>query len=198
MGNMWDERYSQKEYFYGKTPNDFLRIASGLIPKGSDVLCLAEGEGRNAVFLAGQGFNVTAVDFSVVGKEKAMALAFLQNVKIDYLIADLNEFTFPKKIMAVISIWCHLPKELRQTVHAQIEKKLLPGGVFILESYNPKQLEFKTGGPPTIDLLYTEDQIKSDFNSLDWILVQNTERTITEGAGHLGRSSTLQMVGIKT
>lgn len=194
---MWDERYSQTEYFYGKNPNDFLRIASALISKGSDVLCLAEGEGRNAVFLASLGFNVSAVDFSVVGKEKAMSLAASQNVKIDYLIADLNEFTFPKKFTAVISIWCHLSKELRQKVHAQSEKNLLPGGFFILESYNPKQLEFKTGGPPTVELLYTEDQIKSDFNSLDWLLAQNTERTIAEGVGHLGRSSTLQMIGIK-
>lgn len=197
MGNMWDERYSQKEYFYGKNPNDFLRIASALIPKGSDVLCLAEGEGRNAVFLAHQGFKVTAIDFSVIGKEKAMSLAASQNVEIDYLIADLNEFIFPKKFTAIISIWCHLPKDLRQKVHAQTEINLLPGGFFILESYNPKQLEFKTGGPPTVDLLYTEDQIKSDFNSLDWILAQNTERTITEGTGHLGRSSTLQMIGCK-
>lgn len=197
MGNMWDERYSQTDYFYGKNPNEFLTIAAALIPKGAKVLALADGEGRNGVYLAKQGLNITAVDFSVIGKEKAMALAKKENVELDYIIADLNEFKFPQKIDAVVSIWCHLPESLRKKVHKQTEDNLVNGGLFILESYNPKQLEFKTGGPASVDLLYTVDQIKSDFQAMDWILTQNTLKDITEGTGHQGMSSTLQMIGRK-
>jgi SAM-dependent methyltransferase len=197
MGNMWDERYSQTEYFYGTKPNNFLQIASALIPKGADVLCLAEGEGRNAVYLAAQGFNVTAVDFSSIGKEKALVLADREKVKIEYIVCDLNEFIFPKKYAAVLSIWCHLPMKLRQTVHQKAEASLIPGGLFILESYNPKQLENKTGGPSSVELLYRDEDVKKDFNEIEWVLVQNTQRFISEGNGHLGNSSTLQMIGEK-
>lgn len=197
MSEMWDERYSQIEYFYGKNPNNFLQMTSGIIPRGADVLCLAEGEGRNAVYLASQGYNVTAVDFSIAGKEKALTLAKNKNVKIEYLIADLNDFIFPKKFAAVISIWCHLPEDLRRKVHKHVEDGLIPGGLFILESYNPAQLEYKTGGPRSTDLLYTEAQVVSDFQTLEWMLIQNTIRYIDEGTGHSGMSSTLQMIGRK-
>jgi cyclopropane fatty-acyl-phospholipid synthase-like methyltransferase len=194
---MWDERYSQTEYFYGKNPNEFLTIAEALIPRGTNVLAIADGEGRNGVYLAKQGLNITAVDFSTVGREKALALAASQNVKLDYLIADLNEFIFPRKFDAVVSIWVHMPETLRKKVHKQIEENLVKGGLFILESYTPKQLEFNTGGPSSVDMLYTEEQIKSDFDSIEWILAQETLKNITEGAGHLGKSSTLQMIGRK-
>jgi SAM-dependent methyltransferase len=194
---MWDERYSPAEYFYGKNPNDFLRVAAALIPKGSQVLCLAEGEGRNAVFLAELGLKVSAVDFSVVGKEKALALAASKNVSLEYIVADLNEFVFPRKYDAVISIWCHLPQELRKKIHQQSENGLVSSGLFILEAYNPKQLEYKTGGPANIEMLYKENEVKSDFLNMDWILSQNTEKNISEGAGHLGMSSTLQLIGKK-
>ena len=194
---MWDDRYSQSEYFYGKNPNTFLTVAAGLVPKSAVVLCLAEGEGRNAVYLASLGLNVAAVDFSAVAKEKALALATSKNVHIKYLLSDLNEFIFPTNLDAVVSIWCHLPKNLRQTIHRQTEESLVSGGIFILEAYNPKQLEFKTGGPSTVDLLYTEEDIRNDFQHMEWILAQETLQNIKEGTGHSGMSSTLQMIGKK-
>ncbi len=197
MGNMWDDRYSIADYYYGKKVNSFLQVVAGLIPKGGEVLCLAEGEGRNAVYLASLGLNVTAVDFSVIGREKALALAASQNCNIDYLIADLNNFIFPKKFDAVISIWCHLPRELRQKIHKQSEAGLVAGGLFILESYNPKQLEYKTGGPANRELLYTEPEITEDFFEIEWLLSQEAERVISEGTGHAGKSATLQMIGRK-
>ena len=124
-----------------------------------------------------------------------MALAASKNIKIDYLISDLNDFIFPKKFDAVISIWAHMPELLRKKIHKQTEDALVSSGLFILESYNPKQLDYKTGGPASTDLLYTDDQIKSDFHAIDWVISQDTIRNISEGTGHLGMSSTLQMIG---
>lgn len=197
MGNMWNERYSSSEYFYGTNANDFLIVSSGLISKNGHVLCLAEGEGRNAVFLASTGLKLSAVDFSEVGKEKTLKLAAEKKQIIDYTVADLNNYEMPKNLDAVVSIWCHLPLDLRKKVHHNTEEALKSGGLFILESYNPKQLEFKTGGPQNRELLYTDEEIRSDFKNIQWLLVQNTLREIKEGNGHLGGSSTLQMIGRK-
>ena len=152
----WDERYGTAGYFYGTEPNDFLREHCAEIRRGGEVLCLAEGEGRNAVFLARQGFRPLALDQSAVGLGKAMQLAKAQGVHIDTVAADLAAYRIePGRWDGIVSIWCHLPSALRDVVHRQVIAGLKVGGVFLLEAYTPAQLAHGTGGPKDVDLLPT-------------------------------------------
>src|SRR5450631_1297678 len=161
--NPWDERYRVASYFYGADPNDFLREHCGEIPSGGEVLCLAEGEGRNAVFLAARGYRVVAVDQSAVGLRKAEGLAALNDVRITTIQADLAEYRIePDRWDGIVSIWCHLPRPLRAEVYRQVLTGLKPGGVFLLEAYTPEQLRYGTGGPPTADLLVKLKDLRNE------------------------------------
>jgi SAM-dependent methyltransferase len=196
--NPWDSRYGQDGFYYGTEPNDFLVEQAGRIPSGGRVLCLAEGEGRNAVYLATKGFRVLAVDGSKVGIEKARKLASSRGVQIETQVADLSEFQFePGSFDGVVSIWCHLPPPLRSEVHAQSIGALKKGGVLILEAYRPKQLEYKTGGPPVPELMMTREILAHDFAGLDPLVLLETDRMIHEGQGHEGLSAVVQFAGVK-
>ena len=195
--NPWDSRYGQDGFYYGTEPNDFLVEQSRRIPAGGRVLCLAEGEGRNAVYLAGQGFRVLAVDGSKVGLEKAKKLASDRGVEIETVLADLSEFDFEREAYdAVVSIWCHLPPALRTTIHARSIEALKTGGVLILEAYRPKQLEYKTGGPPVPELMMTREILAQDFTALTSLVLEEKDRMIHEGRGHEGLSAVVQFVGV--
>jgi len=192
----WDKRYAVKEYFYGTHANHFITTVTDLIINRANILCVGEGEGRNAVFLARHGFNVTAVDYSVEGKKKALALANQNKVEIDYQISDLENFNFGiKKWDAVVSIFCHLPVEIRADVHKKLEKSLRPSGLFIIQAYNPKQLEFNSGGPKDISMLYDDSMLRDDFKNIEWLKLENSLSEISEGSGHQGLSSVLSGVG---
>ena len=144
----WDERYGTAGYFYGTEPNDFLRGHCAEIRHGGDVLCLAEGEGRNAVYLAQQGLHPLALDQSPVGLAKAVQLAAARGVQLDTLVANLADYQVePGRWDGIVSIWCHLPSALRAVVHRQVVTGLKIGGVFLLEAYTPAQLAHGTGGP---------------------------------------------------
>ena len=196
--NPWDARYGQDGFYYGTEPNDFLVEQSGRIPSGGRVLCLAEGEGRNAVYLAKKGFRVLAVDGSMVGLEKARKLASSRGVEIETQVADLSEFQFePGAFDAVVSIWCHLPPTLRSQVHTQSIGALKKGGVLILEAYRPKQLEYNTGGPPVPELMMTREILARDFAGLEPLVLGETDRMIHEGQGHEGLSAVVQFAGVK-
>lgn len=198
MKNMWNERYRNEEFFYGKEPNDFLKDASKSMPKGSKVLCLAEGEGRNAVYLACQGHEVTAIDLSNIGLEKLQHFAKQKNVEIKTEVADLSEYIIKENYWdAIISIWCHLPSSLRQKVHNNCVKGLKNNGVFILEAYTSKQLEFKTGGPSNIDLLMSEVELRKELSGMHFDIIRELEREIHEGAGHNGMSAVVQIMATK-
>jgi 2-polyprenyl-3-methyl-5-hydroxy-6-metoxy-1,4-benzoquinol methylase len=198
MKEMWDDRYAGQEYFYGTKPNDFLKLSAHLLKPHSNILCMAEGEGRNAIYLASQGHHVTAVDFSETGKSKAQDLAKKRNVDINYLLSDLMDFDFgSNKWDAVVSIFCHLPQAIRYKIHSKVEHSLKTGGVFILEAYTPEQLTQNTGGPKTIDMLYTPDILKKDFSDLKWETLRNNKREVIEGIGHTGLSFVVQAIGIK-
>ena len=147
---MWDERYSEPEYIFGTEPNDFLKEVFDKIPAGGRVLCLAEGEGRNAVFLAEQGYDVIAMDMSEVGLHKALKLACARKVEISTQVADLADYAFGKAQWdGIVSIWAHMPNKIQQQVHTQIAAALKPTGVFILEAYTEQQLDMEAvGGPP--------------------------------------------------
>jgi SAM-dependent methyltransferase len=196
--DQWNERYSDSEYYYGTEPNEFLKQQAHLIKSRGRVLCLAEGEGRNAVYLATLGFNATALDQSEMGLKKLETLARRKGVHVQTIHKDLSEFNIePNQWDAIISIWCHIPRDLRKRVHLLCVNGLVKGGYFILESYFPKQLEYKTGGPPTAELMPSLSELQSDLKELNLIHAAELDRVVQEGRGHHGLSAVVQIVGRK-
>lgn len=194
---MWDERYSTEEFAYGREPNDFLKERVELLPVGR-TLCLAEGEGRNAVFLARRGHSVTAVDQSRVGLEKAERLAQERDVRIETVHADLARFEIvPESWDAIVSVFVHLPPPLRRDVHRDAVSGLRPGGVFLLEAYTPEQLRYSTGGPPVEELMMTLETLEAELEGLEWLHAQELVRDVHEGEFHHGRGAVVQLIGRK-
>ncbi len=194
---MWDQRYAVEEYVYGTRPNDFLASVVDRLPMGR-VLCLAEGEGRNAVFLAEQGFEVTAADSSAVGLEKARKLAGQRGVHIETVVADLAHYEIvPESWDAIVAIFCHLPPPLRRAVHAQAVAGLRPGGAFVLEAYTPAQLQHGTGGPPVVELMMALDGVRDELTGLRFEHAVETERDIQEGQFHAGVGAVVQVLAYK-
>jgi len=194
---MWDQRYASDEYAYGKQPNTFLKQQFHAIPKGN-VLCLAEGEGRNGVFLAQQGYSVVGVDGSSVGRDKAQRLAAEKSVNIDYIVADLAEFPLGESCWdGVVSIFCHLPPVVRQRVLRDVVKALKPQGVLLLEAYTPKQLSFGTGGPPQAEMMMHAEQLREDLVGLTICSLQEIEREVFEGKYHAGIGAVVQLIAKK-
>ncbi len=195
--NKWDKRYSGESFTYGTEPNTFLAEHAHRIPPGN-CLSLADGEGRNGVYLATLGHKITSVDSSQVGLAKAQELARQKGTSLHTVHSDLAEFDFTtESYSGIVSIFCHLPSELRQQVHRNCVAALRPGGVFILECYTPNQIGRGTGGPPIPDLLTTIEDLKQDLQGLEFIVAQETEREIIEGELHSGIGSVAQVVAIK-
>lgn len=194
---IWDERYGVDDYIYGTEPNDFLRDMWQKIPKGR-VLCLADGEGRNSVFLAEQGYQVTAVDASGVGIEKGRRLAVERGVEVESIHADLAEFTIePNHWQGVVSIFAHIPPEARQRIHRQVVEGLVPGGVLVLEAYTPQQLALGTGGPPVPELTMDIDRLTPELSGLQFEKAEEFERDVVEGTHHTGKGAVVQVLAIK-
>jgi SAM-dependent methyltransferase len=193
--NFWNERYGAARYYYGTGPNDFLRERCTSIRAGGEVLCLGEGEGRNAVYLAEQGFRVVAVDQSEVGLRKAEQLATDRHARIETVVADLDGYRIdPQRWDGIVSIWCHLPARLRAAVHGQVVAGLKVGGLFLLEAYTPAQLANGTGGPRTADLLPTLAELRQELAALELVHAEELERVVHEGQGHTGLSAVVQVV----
>lgn len=191
----WDDRYRGEEYAYGREPNEFLRSEAHRIPAGR-VLCLAEGEGRNAVFLASRGHDVTAVDLSAEGLRKTERLARERGVTVTTVQADLATYEAEEGAFSgVVAIFAHLPPAVRRRVHGWVPRALRPGGVFILEAYTPAQLAFDTGGPRDASMLMTLDDLREDLAPLIFEIGREGEREIHEGRLHTGQSATVQIVG---
>jgi SAM-dependent methyltransferase len=191
---MWDQRYDCDEYVYGIAPNDFLVSMAGRL-SGEKLLCLGEGEGRNAVWLAEQGFRVTAVDASAVGLDKARRLARDRGVKIDTVRADLADFPVGSAAWdGVISIFCHLPPDLRADLHRRVVGGLKPGGRFLLEAYTPAQLLLGTGGPPVAELMMRASDLVQELAGLRFLHLEEREREIHEGNLHRGTGAVVQLL----
>ncbi len=189
----WNHRYAQPGWAYGTEPNDFLREVAPRLE--GPVLCLGEGEGRNAVFLAQRGLDVTALDLSPKALEKAQRLAAERGVRLTTLEADLADFALgDAQWGAVISIWCHLPPWLRTRVHRDVVRALKPGGCFVLEAYTPAQLQFDTGGPKRLDLLVAPGELKAELGGLTFERFEVLEREVQEGDWHRGRSAVVQVL----
>ena len=194
---MWDERYSAKEYAYGKDPNQFLEENYQAIPKGR-VLSLAEGEGRNAVFLAKQGYSVTAVDGSEVGLGKAAKLAEENGVEIELIHADLNEYDIGEnKWDGIVSIFYPLPSALRKPLYKKVAAGLKPGSVFLLEAYRPEQLQYGTGGGDSADTMTSKESLLHDLAGLKFIHLIELERNVVEGIYHTGLAAVVQAIAVK-
>jgi SAM-dependent methyltransferase len=194
---MWDERYAEPDYAYGKEPNDFLRSVADRLPPGP-VLCLAEGQGRNACYLAGRGHAVTALDSSAVGLARARALAVERGVEITTLHGDLAVTAIePEAWSGVVAIFCHLPPALRSRVLRGSVQGLRRGGVFVLESYRPEQLELGTGGPRDASLLASLAELRADLEGLELVHAAEVTRDVREGKYHQGLSATVQILGVR-
>lgn len=193
---MWNDRYDVDEYVYGTEPNTFLVEHAAIL--NNPVLSLAEGEGRNGVFLATLGLNVHCVDGSEVGLKKAQALAKSKGVEIQTEVTELGDFS-PKQnhYGGVISISAHLPSAIRARLYPLIEQSLKPGAIIILEAYSESQLTRSTGGPKDLDMLMTIAKIEHEFSNFEVVILRETERVISEGQYHSGQASVIQFVGRK-
>jgi len=194
---MWDERYSSEAYAYGKNPNQFLEENYKVIPKGK-VLSLAEGEGRNAVFLAKQGYIVTAVDSSQIGLEKARKLAEENEVSIELINADLADFDLgDHEWDGIVSIFCPLPSALRKKLHKKVVAGLKTNGVYLIEAYTPEQLKHDTGGGKSVDLMCTKESLSHELIGLKFKHLIELERDIVEGIYHTGVGAVVQAIASK-
>lgn len=194
---MWDERYSVEEYAYGTKPNNFLEEHFNCIPKGQ-VLSLAEGEGQNAVFLAKQGYSVTAVDASLVGLNKARKLAEENGVAVEFIHADLADYDLGKnKWDGIISIFSPLPSSIRKQLHEKVEAGLKQGGVFLLEAYTPDQLKHGTGGGNSVDVMQSKESLTLELAGLKFKHLIELERDVVEGSYHTGIGAVVQAIASK-
>jgi len=191
---MWDERYSAQEYAYGTNPNKFLEANVSTIPKGK-VLSLAEGEGRNAVFLAKQGYSVTAVDSSLVGLNKATKLAEENGVIVEFIHADLAEYDLGEnKWDGIVSIFCPLPSSIRKQLYKKVEAALKRNGVFLLEAYTPAQLKYGTGGGNSVDVMQSKESLSLELAGLKFKHLIELERDVVEGIYHTGIGAVVQAI----
>ena len=192
----WNDRYSDSDYVYGTEPNSFLAENVELL--SSPVLSIAEGEGRNAVFLASRGLSVHAVDGSQIGLDKAIKLAEQSGVNIATQVANLEDYE-PRESAynAIVSIYAHLPSLTRQKLYPLLVRSLKPGGICILEAYSENQRGRGTGGPSDLDLLMTCSKIEYEFAGLEIVLLQEIIRDVHEGKFHTGMASVVQFIGRK-
>jgi SAM-dependent methyltransferase len=193
----WNERFSEPGFAYGTEPNDFLVSVVARIPKGR-LLSLAEGEGRNAVYLAALGYEVTAVDSSSVGLRMAEELAAERGVAIKTSLADGGEFRIePEQWDGIMAFYCHVPSSIRMPLHRAVVRGLKPGGMFALEAFSKEQIGNETGGPKSLDMLMSLDELKSECAGLKFIHAVELHRDVHEGRGHTGLASVVQILGVK-
>ncbi len=195
----WQARYSAPEYVFGKEPNAFLKAHAHLLRKGQTALAVADGEGRNGIFLAEYGLDVLSIDFSPAAQEKARALARERGVTLRIERADVLNWNWPAAAFdVVVAIFIQFaPPAERAEIFAGIKRALKPGGLLLMEGYSPKQLEYKTGGPSEGDQLYTRallEEAFGDFSSLD---IREHEMVLHEGSRHGGMSALIDLVGRK-
>lgn len=194
---MWDQRYAGDEYRFGTLPNRFLIDCAASLKPGK-MLSLGEGEGRNAVYLARLGFEVTAVDGSAVGLAKARRLAAEQGVALTTITADLNDYLIqPAAWDGIMDFFCHLPRAERILLHQRVIAGLKPGGVYILEIFAPLQPQLATGGPVERDLLMSEEEARSELADLDLRIVREIVRHREEDDPSTESLAVLQVLGVK-
>jgi cyclopropane fatty-acyl-phospholipid synthase-like methyltransferase len=198
--DFWNKRFDTPDYIFGKAPNEYLQTqAERYLKKGNTVLCVADGEGRNSVWLAKQGMQVDAFDLSEVALKKAIALAKEVEAQVHFTLASCDTWDWrPNQYDAVVGIFIQFADPVMRTrLFAQMASTLRPGGLLIIQGYTPKQLEFKTGGPSILEHLYTEDMIRTLIGDLEPIDLCLYEKELSEGPKHTGMSALLGLVARK-
>ena len=197
MKDFWDNRYSSEEFVYGAEPNQFFKSRIEKITPGR-LLALAEGEGRNGIYAGSVGWEIDAVDFSVVASEKALRLAAKKNIKINYIVNDLLEYEPPANTYDAVSmIFLHLDHESTRQVHKRAIKSLKTGGQIIFEGYAKEQLGKKSGGPQNPDMLYSIEEIQNNFHDLKTITLKKEVIYLNESRYHSGEAVVIRYVGEK-
>jgi SAM-dependent methyltransferase len=191
----WDARFDRRDYVYGKEPNAFLVAQRHRLEPGMSVLAVADGEGRNGVWLAQQGMAVTSVDASAVGVRKALRLAMDREVRLTAVCADLTDWDWPQGTFdVVVAVFLHLRPAVRRRLHAAMLQALRPGGLMLLEAFRPEQLALGTGGPPDREMLYAPETLSADFAEADILDLASAEPDLDEGPFHRGRAATVRLV----
>lgn len=199
MNNIWNERYAGDDYHFGTEPNAFLASQQGLLKPGMSCLAVADGEGRNGVWLAQQGLEVLSVDASPVAQEKAKRLAEQRGVKVAFEQADLMQWQWGEdRFDLVVAIFIQFaPPGMRERMFADIKRCLKPCGLLLLQGYTPRQLEYKTGGPSQVENLYTGEMLREAFADMDILQLREHDDFISEGTGHCGKSALIDLVARK-
>lgn len=193
----WNERYARKEYYFGTSPNEFLKNQLENIPRGK-ILFAAEGEGRNAVYAAQKGFDVTAFDISEEAEKKAMQLALEKQVSLRYSIAPDEIFELPEHSFDVLAlIYAHFPPAERINYHKKMLLLLKAGGSIIFEGFSKEQLQYNSGGPKQQEMLFSEEEVKKEFEQVDFKFLKTEEIELHEGEYHIGKASVVRFIGIK-
>jgi len=197
MNDFWNKRFATKEYAYGEAPNNFVVEELEKLKSGK-ILFPAEGEGRNAVYAATQGWHVTAFDPSIEGKKKADFLAAKHKVEIDYQLAGYENVEFANESFdCIVLVFAHMPPTKRCEYHRKISSFLKPGGVLIHEGFSKDQIDRKTGGPQNIDMLFSQEELHNDFSEFTKLSIVETETTLDEGPYHQGMASVIRVLGKK-
>lgn len=189
----WNSKFSRDGFLYGIKPNTFIASKTKLLSRNSQVLCLGEGEGRNAVFFAKKGFDVTAIDASDIGLSKLQQRAEEDNTKIKTLCMDLNEWEASHEYDVIVASYLHMYKDERNSLFEKIENSLKEDGYFIGEFFSTKQLNYSSGGPKDIDLLYTVDDFKNVFTLCEKDIKEQVT-ILDEGKGHQGEACVIRVV----
>nr|WP_314491851.1 class I SAM-dependent methyltransferase [uncultured Chryseobacterium sp.] len=198
----WDDRYSEKEFAYGEEPNNYLKEQLSKLTPGP-ILFPAEGEGRNAVFAAKMGWNVSAFDISIEGKNKAVRLANKNDVTIKYKVGELETLDFEnEQFDAIALIYAHFPATIKSIYHTTFDRLLKKNGTIIFEAFSKKHIDYvtaneKVGGPKDIESLFSIEEIKSDFPNYEIIELSELEIELSEGLYHNGVGSVIRFVGRK-
>lgn len=195
----WEGRFAVPEYIFGTQPNAFLASQKALLPKSGRALAVADGEGRNGVWLAEQGLDVLSLDFSPRAQAKAQALARERGVRLATETVDVTSWVWPADafdVIAVIFTQFTNPAQ-RAEMFAGIRRALKPGGLLLLEGYTPKQLEFATGGPKQVENTYTRELLESAFSGFAGVVIREYETEMHEGCAHGGRSAVIDFTGRK-
>jgi ubiquinone/menaquinone biosynthesis C-methylase UbiE len=197
MIEQWNSRYSTEEFIYGTQPNKFFVEQLDLIKVGK-LLLPAEGEGRNALYAASKGWNVTAFDYSDAARQKALKSAKKQQLHITYKIASFNDFKAEENSFDCIAIvFAHVTDGNRRAYHKKLVSFLKPGGKFILECFSKQQMSYNSGGPKNLDFLYSKEELEGDFMGLSEKNIECKQVTLSEGPLHQGVAEVIRVTGIK-
>ncbi|RXJ68005.1 tellurium resistance protein [Halarcobacter ebronensis] len=192
--HFWNEKFSRQGYLYGKKPNAFIESCSHLFNREKAFLCLGEGEGRNAIFFAKKGFDVMALDASDIALKKLQEFASFESVQVKTKCIDLNEWEPIKKYGSIVASYLHMHKCDRDGLFSKIEDALEKSGYFIGEFFSTKQLNYSSGGPKDIDLLYTVEDFLNRFSNCKKHVVEEILTHLDEGRGHQGKASVIRVV----